>query len=243
MADDSNSTASTDAPGTSPETNTGNNTNQAPTQGGGEAGASNRATKVTYGATISMSYKYDLMMGGDSARYTTTIAKHHLLQMSKIVPITIKPRGNKEAEVIFGTGEIAAKLSTVQREYKEYVTIVHDKVVQRRGTCKCIIDIQTDLKTSDVLALWEQYLVKADVSITVVTEKEVLKEEMRKALWISGVQPRQCNKAVVKRIVERLLSEKGKEMPIEIVDCYHALPVEVTENGIDPKNWHEGPCD
>jgi hypothetical protein len=26
--------------------------------------------------------------------------------------------------------------------------------------------------------------------------------------------------------------KKGKEMPIEIVDCYHALPVEVTENGI-----------
>ena len=32
--------------------------------------------------------------------------------------------------------------------------------------------------------------------------------------------------------MERLLSEKGKDRPIEIVDCYHALPVEVTENGI-----------
>ena len=197
MADDSNSTAPTAASGPPPATNTGNNVNQAPTQVGGEAGASNRATKVTYGATISMSYKYDLMMGGDSARYATTIAKHHLLQMSKIAPITIKPRNNKEAEVISGTHEIGIKLSTVQKEYKEYVTIVHDKVVQRRGTCKCIIDIQTDIKTSDVLLLWEQYLVKTDVCITVVTEREVVKEEMRKALWISGVQPRHCNKALL----------------------------------------------
>ena len=232
MAEDSNSTAPGANSNAPDATAGGNNGNSHASSERGAAGASNGATKVTYGATITMSYKYDLMMGGDSARYATTIAKHHLLQLSKIAPITIRPRGNKEAEIICGTNEIAAKLSPVQREYKEYITIVYDKFVQNRGTCKCIIDVHTDLKTSDVLALWEPYLVKSDVRIQVITEKEVVQEEMRKAIWISGVQPRQCNKAVVKQIVEKLLSEKGKEMPIEVVDCYHALPVEVTENGV-----------
>lgn len=91
------------------------------------------------------------MMIGDSARHATTTSKHHLLEMSKIIPITIKPRGNKEAEVIHGTNEIAAKLSLIQKEYKEYITILYNKYIQCRGMCKCIIDIQTDQKTSDVL--------------------------------------------------------------------------------------------
>jgi hypothetical protein len=172
------------------------------------------------------------VQGGDSARYATTVAKRHLLQLSPLVPITIKPRGNKEAEIIEGTGEIATKLSTVPSAYKEYITVVYDKYIRGNGTCKCIINIQTDVTTSDAMALWEQYLTKANVRLTVITESEVIKEDMRKALWISGVQPRQCNKAAVKQNIERLLSEKGKEMPIEVIDCYHALPVEVTENGV-----------
>ena len=128
MAEDSNSTAPGANSNAPDATAGGNNGNSHASSDGGAAGASNGATKVTYGATITMSYKYDLMMGGDSARYATTIAKHHLLQLSKIAPITIKPRGNKEAEIICGTNEIAAKLSPVQREYKEYITIVYDNV-------------------------------------------------------------------------------------------------------------------
>ena len=173
-----------------------------------------------------------MMLGGDSARFATTTAKHHLLQMSQAVQLTIKPRGNKEAEIIEGTADIAAKLSTIQKEYKEYVTIVFDKIIQRRGACKCLIDIQTDIPTNDALRAWEAYLAKADVKLSVVTEKEEIREEMKKALWFSGVQARHCNKAVVKRNIERLLSEKGMDMPIEVIDCYHALPVDVTENGV-----------
>ena len=113
-----------------------------------------------------------MMLGGDSARFATTTAKHHLLQMSQAVQLTIKPRGNKEAEIIEGTADIAAKLSTIQKEYKEYVTIVFDKIIQRRGACKCLIDIQTDIPTNDALRAWEAYLTKADVKLSVATEKE-----------------------------------------------------------------------
>ena len=179
-----------------------------------------------------MGFNYDLVQGGDSARYATTVAKRHLLQMSTIVPITIKPRGNKEAEIIEGTSDVAAKLSTVPGSFKDYITVVYDKYIRGNGSCKCIINLQTDLATSDAMALWEAYLDKANVRVSVITENEEVKEDMRKALWISGVQPRQCNKAVVKQMVEKFLVEKGKEMPIEVIDCYHALPVEVTENGV-----------
>ena len=90
-----------------------------------------------------MGYKYDTMMSGDNARFATATAKNHLLQMSKLVPLTIKPRVNKEADLIVGTADIAVKLSTIEKPYKDYITIVYDKVIQRRGTCKCLIDIQT----------------------------------------------------------------------------------------------------
>ena len=82
-----------------------------------------------------MGYKYDMMMSGDNARYATATAKNHLLQMSKLVPITIKPRVNKEADLIVGTAGIAEKLSTIQKPYKDYITIVYDKFIQHRGTC------------------------------------------------------------------------------------------------------------
>ena len=212
-------------------TNT-NQTNQATSEGGGGAAASDAQKLTTYGATISIGYKYDMMMSGDNARFATATAKNHLLQMSKLVPLTIKPRGNKEAEPIVGTSDIAAKLSTIQKPYKEYITIVYDKFIQRRGTCKCLIDIQTDVPTVDALSAWEPYLVKADVKLSIITEREEKKDNMKKALWFSGVQPQHCNKAVVKRNIERLLSEIGRDMPIEVVDCYHALPVDVTENGV-----------
>ena len=73
---------------------------------------------------------------------------------------------------------------------------------------------------------------KADIKLSIITEREEKKDDMKKALWFSGVQPQHCNKAVIKRNIERLLSEKGRDMPIEVVDCYHALPVDVTENGV-----------
>jgi hypothetical protein len=134
--------------------------------------------------------------------------------------------------VLEGTTQIAEKLTTVPKVFKEYITIVYDKIVQRKGTCKCIIDIQTDVPTRDATKVWESYLIKAKVKLAVVTEKEETKEDLRKALWFSGVQPRQCNKAVVRQNLERILSEKGKDMPVEVIECYHALPIDVTENGV-----------
>ena len=219
--------------GTAP-TATNNNASNAPNtaqDNGGAAGGTD-GQRTTYGATIVMSFKYDMLMGGDSARFATANAKQHLLQMSQVVPLTIKPRTNKEAEDIEGTTQIATKLSTVQKDWTEYITIVYDKIIQRRGACKFIIDIQTDTPTSDALASWEAYLIRANATVAVVTEREEKKEEMKKALWFSSVQPRLCSKAVVKRNLERLLSEKGKDMPIEVIECFHALPIDVTENGV-----------
>ena len=212
--------------------NASTTTNQATHEGGGRAAASNAAKTTTYGATLSFGFKYDMMLGGDSARFAATTAKHHLLQLSKVVPITIKPRGNTEADILEGATNIAAKLHTIPKEFKEYITVVYDKIVRNRGACKCLMDIQTDIQTGDALKAWEAYLVKANVTMGVVTEKEETKEEMKKAVWFSGVQPRHCNKLVVKRNIEKLLSEKGKDMPIEIIECFHTLPVDVTENGI-----------
>ncbi len=71
--------------------------------------------------------------------------------------------------------------------------------------------------------------------MAVVTEREEKKEDMKKALWFSGVQLRLCSKAVVKRNLERLLSEKGTDMPIEVIKCFHALPIDVTENRVVPQ--------
>ncbi len=218
---------------TGPNAPTATDTAHNPTQEtGAAAGRPEVSRKTTYGATINLTFTYDMMKGGDSSRFVTANAKHHLLQMSQMVPLTIKPRGNKEAEDIEGTTQIATKLSTKQQDYKEYITIVYDKIVQRKGACKFILDIQTDVPTSDAISAWETYLIKAKLTVSVVTEREEKKEEMKKAVWFSGVQPKLCNKAVVKRNLERLLSEKGKDMPIEVIECYHALPIEVTENGV-----------
>ena len=232
MADDDTSTGAAAAGAASNTTNAGDNTSHTTQDAGGGAGASNGQKTTTYGATISLAFKYDMLRGGDSARFATTNAKHHLLQMCQVVPICIKPRGNKEADTLEGVTEIAAKLPTVQKDYKEYITIIFDKMIQRRGACKFVIDIETAIKTCDAITAWESYLLKANITLAVVTEREEQKEELKKALWFSGVQPRLCSKAVVKRNLERLLSEKGKDMPIEIIECFHALPIDVTENGV-----------
>ena len=173
-----------------------------------------------------------MMRGGDFARFATSTAKYHILQMSQVVPLTIVPRGNKDADVLEGSRQIAEKLTTKPEDFKEYITVVYDKIVQRNGTCKCILDIQTDAPTGDAIKVWEPYLIKANVKLAVVTEKKETKEDLRKALWFSGVQPRQCNKAIVRQNLEKFLSEKGKEMPVEVIECYHALPIDVTENGV-----------
>jgi len=229
MADDEISTGAAAAGATPTTTNASDTTTHTTHAAGGD---SNAQKTTTYGATISLAFKYDMLMGGDSARFATTTAKHHLLQMCQVVPICIKPRGNKEADTLDGVTEIAAKLSTVQKEYKEYITIIFDKIVQRRGACKFVIDIETAIKTSDAITAWEPYLVKANITLAVATEREEQKEELKKALWFSSVQPRLCSKAVVKSNLERLLSEKGMDMPIEVIECFHALPIDVTENGV-----------
>ena len=152
MANDDTSTGNKGEWTTVSTSNPSTNTNQATSEGGGGAAASNAQKLTTSGATISIGYKYDMMMSGDNARFTTATAKNHLLQMSKLVPLTIKPRGNKEAEPIVGTAAIALKLHTFQKPYKEYITIVYDKFIQRRGACKCLIDIQKITQKNELFA-------------------------------------------------------------------------------------------